>query len=67
MLFDLSTWGNGVPRLYHEDSLHGRDVVIVLEEDGAYVSFYVVEEEEERRILIQLDAFLRQLLEEREE
>ena len=36
MKFELLVWNDGVPRLYFEDAIHGKDIVIVLRSDGAY-------------------------------
>jgi len=40
MQFELEVWGDGVVHLVHWDSLHGRDVVLALDESGVLASYY---------------------------
>lgn len=64
MEFELMTWGDGVVHLFHEDSLHGHDVVVALEEDGAYRCHHD-RLDDSMREKVDLAEFLRALAKER--
>jgi len=61
MELELLEWGDGTIRLSSWDSMHGDDVIFILNEDGtAYRSYY--DGEEERQEPVNLVIALRELI-----
>jgi len=62
--FDLEVWSDGVPRLCRQDNLYDNDVVVVLQDDGAFLWRY--NDKGEVKEEIDLIKFLRSLVIEKE-